>query len=97
MASLNAIARGGTDLTEIDLDWLHVLLGEWQLLADLAFSDLVLWLPTRRSGRFVAAAQMRPTTGPTLFVDDLVGAEAARGDRPDIAVATRDEWIGARP
>ena len=27
------------------LDWLHALVSDWQLLADLSFADLVLWAP----------------------------------------------------
>ncbi len=34
------------------LDWLHALVSDWQLLADLSFADLVLWapLPDERKG-----------------------------------------------
>ena len=28
-----------------DLDWLHALVSDWLLLADLSFADLVLWAP----------------------------------------------------
>jgi len=87
VASLDVLVRSSTDLSEADLDWLHVLLGEWQLLADLSFSDLVLWLPMRSAGRYVVGAQMRPTTGPTLFLEDLIGTEADREQRSDIARA----------
>src|SRR6478609_854618 len=93
VASLNQLVRGSTDLTEADLDWLHVLLGEWQLLADLSFADLVLWLPMRSPGRFLVGAQMRPTTGPTLFVDDLVGVEVTAGQRPDLGRALSEGRI----
>src|ERR1700733_14131406 len=30
-----------------DLEWLHALISDWQLLADLSFADLVLWAPPR--------------------------------------------------
>jgi two-component sensor histidine kinase len=30
-----------------DLDWLHALISDWLLLADLSFADLVLWAPLR--------------------------------------------------
>jgi two-component sensor histidine kinase/PAS domain-containing protein len=61
------------------------------VLADLAFSDLVLWLPTWNTSGYVAAAQLRPTTGPTVFNDDLVGSFLPRGRRPvvDEALAQR--------
>jgi two-component sensor histidine kinase len=62
-----------TALSEDDVQWLRVLVEEWQLLADLAFSDLVLWVPEPDGNVFWAAAQVRPTTGPTALVDDVVG------------------------
>jgi len=80
--TLNDVARRHTDLSDADLERMHLLLADWQLLADLAFSDLVLWLPTWNGSGFVAAAQMRPTTGSTVFGDDLVGTFLPRGRRP---------------
>jgi two-component sensor histidine kinase len=80
--SLNDVTQRHTDLSEADLDRLHLLLADWQLLADLAFSDLVLWLPTWNGSGYVAGAQMRPTTGATVFADDLVGTFLPRGRRP---------------
>ena len=63
--TLNDVVRSRTDLTETDLEGLHALLGEWQILADLSFADLVLWVPGRGGSGFIAVAQVRPTTGPT--------------------------------
>jgi two-component system, sensor histidine kinase PdtaS len=80
--SLNDVAHRHTDLSDADLDRMHLLLADWQLLADLAFSDLVLWLPTWNGSGYVVAAQMRPTTGSTVFGDDLVGTFLPRGRRP---------------
>ena len=74
MPSLNELARAHTDLADEDLAWLHLLVADWQIIADLSFADLVLWLPDREGSGFWAGAQMRPTTGPTAYVDDLVGA-----------------------
>ena len=31
-----------TALDQTDIEWLHLLVGDWQLMADLSFSDLVL-------------------------------------------------------
>ena len=91
MARFDEVARERTDLSESDLEHLRALVADWTLLADLAFADLVLWLPTWHGGGFVAADQVRPATGPTLLVDDVVGQYAARGRRPllDRALATR--------
>ncbi|MGH3355637.1 MAG: histidine kinase N-terminal domain-containing protein [Nocardioidaceae bacterium] len=80
--SLNEVVRHYTDLGESDLEWLHLLVADWQIIADLSFADLVLWVPDRDGHGFWAAAQMRPTTGPTAFVDDLVGAFVPRERRP---------------
>ena len=82
MPSLNELVRAHTDLVDEDLAWLHLLLADWQIIADLSFADLVLWLPDREEIGFWAGAQMRPTTGPTAYVDDLVGAFIPSGRRP---------------
>ncbi len=82
MPSLNELVRAHTDLDEADLAWLHLLLADWQIIADLSFADLVLWLPDREGNGYWAGAQMRPTTGPTAYVDDLVGAFVPTGRRP---------------
>ncbi|WP_461035093.1 sensor histidine kinase [Streptomyces mayteni] len=87
MPSMNDLVRQHTDLGERDLEWLHLLVSEWQLLSDLSFADLVLWLPTRDGTRYVSVAQMRPNTGPTSYQDDMVGHLVPRGRRPLLDVA----------
>ena len=62
-----------TPLTDHDHRWLRLLVSEWQLLADLSFSDLVLWVPDADENVYWAAAQIRPFTGPTALLDDVVG------------------------
>jgi two-component system, sensor histidine kinase PdtaS len=66
---------------------LHRLVGDWQLLADLSFADLVLFVPDHDASRFVVVAQMRPTTGPTAYQDDLVGTIVTAEDRPQLIAA----------
>ena len=58
-----------------DDDWLHQLIGDWQLLSDLSFADLVLWVPEK--GAWVGAAQARPTTGTSIIPEDVVGQHPA--------------------
>ncbi|MBW1597130.1 PAS domain-containing sensor histidine kinase [Streptomyces sp. JJ38] len=79
---MNDLVRQHTALGESDLEWLHLLVSEWQLLSDLSFADLVLWVPTRDGSRYVSIAQMRPNTGPTSYQDDMVGHLVPRGRRP---------------
>ncbi len=82
MSTLAELVRSRTDLTPLDLDHLQRLVAEWQLLADLSFADLVLWVRTHE-GHWLAAAHMRPTTGPTTYPDDVVGAEPHEDKRLD--------------
>ncbi|QIK75880.1 sensor histidine kinase [Nocardioides piscis] len=81
MPSLIELVRAHTDLDDHDLAWLHRLMADWQIIADLSFADLVLWLPDRDGGGFWAGGQMRPTTGPTALADDLVGTFVPSGRR----------------
>jgi two-component system, sensor histidine kinase PdtaS len=73
-----------TDLGAEDIEVLARIVEEWSLLADLALSDLVLWVPTWNEGGLVAVAQVRPTTAPTVVPDDLVGSFSPRGRRPQL-------------
>jgi two-component sensor histidine kinase len=75
-----------------DVEWLHALVSDWQLLADLSFADLVLWAELADGG-WIALAQMRPTTGPTSFPDDIVGSSRPAGERPFLDAAKRDRRI----
>ncbi|MCF6523432.1 PAS domain-containing sensor histidine kinase [Streptomyces sp. JJ36] len=79
---MNDLVRQHTALGDADLEWLHLLVSEWQLLSDLSFADLVLWVPTQDGSRYVSVAQMRPNTGPTSYQDDMVGHLVPRGRRP---------------
>jgi two-component system, sensor histidine kinase PdtaS len=73
MPSMSEIISEHTDLSETDHHWLKLLVSEWQLLADLSFSDLVLWVRDHDPNVFWAAAQIRPFTGATSLFDDVVG------------------------
>jgi two-component sensor histidine kinase len=70
---MSEIISEHTDLSEADHHWLKLLVSEWQLLADLSFSDLVLWVRDHDPNVFWAAAQIRPFTGATSLFDDVVG------------------------
>src|SRR6185295_11368344 len=80
--SLLELVRSHTDLEADDVGVLQLLMADWQIIADLSFADLVLWLPDRGGEGFWAGAQMRPTTGPTAYVDDIVGSLVPVGRRP---------------
>jgi two-component system, sensor histidine kinase PdtaS len=76
------------------LDHVHQLAASWQLLADLCFSDLLLLAPVERDpSRYVIVAQVRPTTGQTVYPADLVGSVVDVGERPLVAEALRSGTI----
>lgn len=65
------------------------LTSDWQLLADLSFADLILWVPIRKDFKswptgYVAVAHIRPTTAATVFPQDVIGDEITWGSRPRI-------------
>lgn len=53
----------------------------------------MLWLPARDGSGYWAGGQMRPTTGPTAFVDDIVGSFLQAGKRPLLDTALRQGRI----
>ncbi|NLS10836.1 ATPase [Nesterenkonia sp. MY13] len=82
-------------LDPTDVEWIHALLGDWQLLSDLSFADLVLWAPHTHQGMvsaegrsFIAVAQARPSTTQTLIHRDVVGDRI----RADLRVLVERAW-----
>src|SRR3954453_903000 len=87
MCALTETLAARTSLTDVQVDHIARLVGEWQLLSDLAFADLLLWVPgavpAAEAGSvpaFLCVAQCRPTTGPTAYQHDQVGV-VLRGQR----------------
>jgi two-component system, sensor histidine kinase PdtaS len=93
MPTLTDLALRQAGLAEADVEWLHMLLSDWQLLADLSFADLVLWALLRDGSGWVALAQIRPVTAPTAIPDDIVGAVRPAGTRPFLDVALQERRI----
>ena len=78
-----------SSLTPDDVLRLGELTAEWQLLADISFADLVLWIPKRQDQKswpegHRAVAQIRPMTAATVFTHDLIGNEVTWGSRTDL-------------
>ncbi|MFJ6653233.1 sensor histidine kinase [Microbacterium sp. NPDC091313] len=72
MSTLSDLVYAQGRSTAEDVEWLHRLAGDGQLLADLAFADIVLWVPTPDDS-FIAVAHTRPGGAATLFYRDIVG------------------------
>ncbi|MBS6030223.1 MAG: histidine kinase N-terminal domain-containing protein [Kocuria sp.] len=99
--------RSVPDFDAGDAEWLHLLVGDWQMVADLGVGDLLLCFPRSvvsaaqsPTGRpiptedsdFLVLAHARPTTGPTAYQKDMVG-ETVGGD---VARTLRRAWIDQR-
>ncbi len=105
MSTLGDLARAHAGLSEPAIEHLHTLVGEWQLIADLSFADLLLLVPSRAGG-FACVAQMRPATGPTAYPEDAVGRITPEGEAFAAERALREgrivrdgdpEWNGPVP
>jgi two-component sensor histidine kinase len=75
MATLAELTRQKTDLSREEIDHLQRLIGDWGILADVCFNDLLLYVRDTDGG-WLVAAQVRPATGQTLYNADWVGAPA---------------------
>ncbi len=89
MPAIEEFLRGRSPLDPDQIHRLRELIADWQLLSDLSFADLILWVPLRKDFKswptgYVAVAHIRPTTAATLFPLDLIGEEISYGERPNI-------------
>ncbi|QNG19414.1 PAS domain-containing protein [Rhodococcus triatomae] len=92
MSTLSDLLAEHTDLPGGAVDHLQRVVGEWQLLADLSFADILLWVTTApggqgEAGRVICVAQCRPTTASTAFAEDVVGTVASESEHPQVRKA----------
>ncbi|MBC9928114.1 MULTISPECIES: sensor histidine kinase [unclassified Leucobacter] len=105
MSTLRNLVSRYAELPDIDVDWLELLTADWQLLADLALGDVVLWAPTI-DGDYIAVAHSRPAGSVTLFYRDVLG-DLLRDDWRELveetvrtgaaAVSTSPAWYEENP
>ncbi len=91
MSTLSELVQAQGRSSEADIEWLHQLVGDWQLLADLAFADIVLWVPGAEQS-FVAVAHARSSSSATLFYRDFVGQPI----KPEWKVQVTEAFESAR-
>ena len=105
MSSLSDRLTRGAASSPSQVDHARRLVADWQLLADLAFADLTLWVPLP-GGAWWCVAQVRPLTAPTSRPEDLVGTEVNGEVAGPFVVAHREgrpvtegepDWSGAAP
>ena len=83
MPTLEDIADSQSSLSVAEIGRLQALVARWQMIADLAFCDLVLWVADVEGKGWWAAAQIRPATGPTTLLEDIVGSFVPREAPPE--------------
>jgi two-component sensor histidine kinase len=98
MPKLEEFLRDRSPLDSKQIRRIRELTADWQLLADLSFADLILWVPLRKDFKswpsgYVAVAHIRPTTAATVFNQDVIGDEIAWGARPRIDQALSEAEI----
>ena len=92
MSTIGELARQHTLLKKEQIGHLANLVGEWGMLADLCFADLLLYVPTTDSD-WLVVAQVRAATGQTLYLADWVGTRAAASEKPLLADAAATRSI----
>jgi two-component system, sensor histidine kinase PdtaS len=105
MSTLFEMLAEHTAMSPDDVEHLQRLVAEWQLMSDLSFADLLLWVPVGERD-FLCVAQCRPTTGPTAYQDDQVGKQVHGGAAYGMRIAVAEgrifregdpEWDGPVP
>jgi two-component sensor histidine kinase len=105
MSSLSERLTRGQASSPTQVEHARRLVADWQLLADLAFADLTLWVPLA-GGVWWCVAQVRPLTAPTSRPEDLVGAELSGVPTEPFVLALREgrpvtegepDWSGPAP
>ena len=94
MAKIDDRISEQSALTDSDRSHILELLAEWQLLSDLSFADLILWIPKRKDYQtwptgYIAMSHIRPTTAATVFPNDEMGTEIGWGVNPRIDQALK--------
>lgn len=92
MADFTHILATRSDFDDEDRQWLHHLVADWQVIADLSFADLLL-VVQRGDGQYVVAEQCRPSTVMTLRIEDVVGIDVSPDLVSEIDVAMNAKGV----
>src|SRR5690625_1919930 len=104
VSTLAELIEARTQLDAHHNEWLHQLVGDWQIISDLTFADLLLCVPMSTDD-FLVVAHCRPSTGPTVHYEDTVGRTVPPQQRRllrqamdtgEICRATGPRWIGSQ-
>jgi two-component sensor histidine kinase len=88
MATVAELVRAHTRLSRADVAHLQRLVGEWGMLADVCFADLLLYVWTADE-RWLVVGQVRPSTAQTHYITDWVGTDANATELPLLNAAAQ--------
>ena len=74
MLQIDELFKSKSNLTSEEIAHIKHVASDWQLIADLSFADLAIWVKSK-SGKELAVAQVRAATAATVFPQDFVGDE----------------------
>ena len=75
VSTLSDLLEAQQQLSEKDIEWIHRVHGDGQLLADPASADLVIWAQTPDDS-LRAVGHVRPSGAATPFYRHIVGERA---------------------
>ena len=96
MSTLSDLLAEHTKLSGGEVDHLQMVVAEWQLLSDLSFADLLMWVPVGEGTAledFLCVAQARATTAPTAHPEDVVGSRVTVTDHPQLRRAILERRV----
>jgi two-component system, sensor histidine kinase PdtaS len=97
MANLTDRIMALSALNREQADHLRQLASSWQLLADLSFSDLLMYVRLPHRDIFEICAQLRPLTSQTLNAQDMVGTQMSQPEQPIVERAFREGLVWSQP
>ena len=96
MSTLSDLLAEHTKLSGGEVDHLQMVVAEWQLLSDLSFADLLMWVPVGEGpalDEFLCVAQARATTAPTAHPEDVVGTKVPVDEHPQLRRAVLEARV----
>lgn len=76
MLQIDELLKNKSNLNSEEIAHIKRVASDWQLIADLSFADLAIWVKSNL-GKELAVAQVRAATAATVFPQDFVGDEVA--------------------
>ncbi len=91
MTTIAELTKNQICLPPYQIAHLQHLVAEWEVLADLAFADLLLFVPSGEGQRFIVLAHIRPSNAETTYFEDPVGDSFSSAERPLVHQTWRSE------